>query len=76
MRIDRHKKKILAFIAALAALPAVGLAAGSETHVEKANNDIHNQASLQRARRIRQLLPRGATRPSTCATTAWRPTSA
>ena len=48
MRIDRHKKRILAFIAALAALPAVGLAAGGEAHVEKANNDIHNQASLQR----------------------------
>ena len=48
MRIDRHKQKILAFVAALAALPALSLAAGGEAHVEKANNDIHNQASLQR----------------------------
>ena len=50
MRIDRHnKKKVLAFVAAiLAALPAVGLASGGEAHVEKANNDIHNEASLQR----------------------------
>src|SRR5512133_2118780 len=47
MRID-HKKKILAFIAALVALPGVSLAAGGEAHVEKANNDIHNKASLQR----------------------------
>ena len=48
MRIDRHMKKALAFIAVLVALPAVGLAAGGEAHVAKANNDIHNQASLQR----------------------------
>ena len=48
MRIDRHKKKILAFVAVLAALPALSLAAGGEAHVEKASNDIHNQASLQR----------------------------
>ncbi|MDQ1343046.1 MAG: hypothetical protein QG571_1666, partial [Pseudomonadota bacterium] len=27
MRIDRHKQKILAFVAALAALPALSLAA-------------------------------------------------
>ena len=51
MRIDRHKQKILAFVAALVALPSVALAAGGETHVEKANNDIHNQASLQRGAR-------------------------
>jgi ubiquinol-cytochrome c reductase cytochrome c1 subunit len=47
MRID-HKKKILAFVAALVALPGLALAAGSDLNLEKANNDIHNKASLQR----------------------------
>jgi ubiquinol-cytochrome c reductase cytochrome c1 subunit len=48
MRIE-HKKKILAFVAtALVALPGLSLAAGGELHLEKANNDIHNKASLQR----------------------------
>ena len=51
MRTDRQMPKILAFVAALVALPSVALAAGGETHVEKANNDIHNQASLQRGAR-------------------------
>jgi ubiquinol-cytochrome c reductase cytochrome c1 subunit len=47
MRID-HKKKILALLATLVALPGVSLAAGGELPLEKARNDIHNQASLQR----------------------------
>jgi ubiquinol-cytochrome c reductase cytochrome c1 subunit len=48
MRIE-HKKKILAIVAsALVALPGLSLAAGGELHLEKANNDIHNKASLQR----------------------------
>jgi ubiquinol-cytochrome c reductase cytochrome c1 subunit len=48
MRIE-HKKKILAFIAtALVTLPGLSLAAGGELHLEQANNDIHNKASLQR----------------------------
>lgn len=47
MRIEL-KKKILAIVAALVALPAVSLAAGGEANVEKARNDIHNKASLQR----------------------------
>jgi len=47
MRIDR-RKKILACLVALLALPAVSFAAGGEAHVMKANNDIRNQASLQR----------------------------
>ena len=50
MRIE-HKKKILAFVAALVALPGVSLAAGGALHLEKANNDIHNKASLQRGAR-------------------------
>ena len=48
MRIDRHKKKTLAFIAAVLAFPVAAFAAGGEVHVDKAENDIHNQASLQR----------------------------
>ena len=47
MRIDRHQK-ILACLVALVALPAASFAAGGEAHVMKANNDIRNQASLQR----------------------------
>jgi ubiquinol-cytochrome c reductase cytochrome c1 subunit len=47
MRID-HKKRILAFVATLVALPGLALAAGSDLNLEKANNDIHNKASLQR----------------------------
>jgi ubiquinol-cytochrome c reductase cytochrome c1 subunit len=47
MRID-HKKKILAFVAALVALPGLALAAGGDLNLEQANNDIHNKASLQR----------------------------
>ena len=47
MRTD-HKKKILAIVAAFVALPGLALAAGGELHLEKANNDIHNKASLQR----------------------------
>jgi ubiquinol-cytochrome c reductase cytochrome c1 subunit len=50
MRIE-HKKKILAIVAALVALPGVSFAAGGALHLEKANNDIHNQASLQRGAR-------------------------
>lgn len=51
MRTDRLQMKILAFVAALAALPAVSLAAGGEIHLETAGNDIHNKASLQRGAR-------------------------
>ena len=47
MRIE-HKKKILALVAMLVALPGLSLAAGGEMHLEQANNDIHNKASLQR----------------------------
>jgi ubiquinol-cytochrome c reductase cytochrome c1 subunit len=50
MRID-HKKKILAIVAACVALPGLAFAAGGEMHLEKANNDIHNKASLQRGAR-------------------------
>ena len=32
MRIDRHKQKILAFVAALVAVPAAGNAAGRPTN--------------------------------------------
>ena len=48
MRIDRHKNKVLAFVAAVLAFPAASFAAGGEIHLEKAGNDIHNKASLQR----------------------------
>jgi ubiquinol-cytochrome c reductase cytochrome c1 subunit len=48
MRIDRHKKKILALVATLAVLPGAALASGGGTHYEPANNDVHNKASLQR----------------------------
>ncbi len=48
MRIDRHKKKILAFVAALVVLPGAALAAGGGMHLDPANNDVHNRASLQR----------------------------
>lgn len=48
MRIDRHKKKILACVAALVVLPGAALAAGGGTQYEHANNEVHNQASLQR----------------------------
>jgi ubiquinol-cytochrome c reductase cytochrome c1 subunit len=51
MRIDRHQKKVLAFVAALALLPGVAFAAGSELKLEPANNDVHNKASLQRGAR-------------------------
>jgi len=47
MRIE-HKKKILAIVATLVALPGVSFAAGGAQNLEKAKNDIHNQASLQR----------------------------
>lgn len=48
MRTD-HKKKILAIVAtALVALPGLSLAAGGEAELERAHNDIHNKASLQR----------------------------
>jgi ubiquinol-cytochrome c reductase cytochrome c1 subunit len=50
MRIE-HKKKILALVATLLALPGASFAAGGALHLEKANNDIHNQASLQRGAR-------------------------
>lgn len=51
MRIDRHGMKLLALVAAMLALPATSFAAGGATHVEKAGNDIHNAASLQRGAR-------------------------
>ena len=53
MRTDRHhnKKKLLAVVAAALLLPAAAYAAGGEAHYEKAGNDIHNQASLQRGAR-------------------------
>jgi ubiquinol-cytochrome c reductase cytochrome c1 subunit len=51
MRIDQHKNRILAFVAALVVLPGVSLAAGGGIHLEKANNDITNKASLQRGAR-------------------------
>src|SRR5512139_953072 len=51
MRIE-HKKKFLAFVAtALVALPGLSLAAGGAVHLEAANNDVHNKASLQRGAR-------------------------
>ena len=54
MRIDRHHgamSKVLVFVAAALAFPATSLAAGGETHLESAGNDIHNEASLQRGAR-------------------------
>jgi len=48
MRIDRHKKKILAFVAALVVLPGAAQAAGGGMKYDPANNDVHNTASLQR----------------------------
>ena len=51
MRTDRPMKRILAIVAAVVALPAATWAAGGELHLEKAQNDIHNQASLQRGAR-------------------------
>jgi ubiquinol-cytochrome c reductase cytochrome c1 subunit len=51
MRTDRPRSMILALVAALAVLPGVALAAGGEIHLEKAGNDIHNKASLQRGAR-------------------------
>ena len=63
MRIDRHKKKILVVhrCAGRAACRRPTPREARPTY-EKANNDIHNQASLQRgAKQLRQLLPRAAT---------------
>jgi ubiquinol-cytochrome c reductase cytochrome c1 subunit len=52
MRIDRQKNRVLAFVAAVAvALPGLSYAAGGEAQLLKANNDIHNRASLQRGAR-------------------------
>ena len=51
MRTDRPKQKILGLVAALLAFPAVAFAAGGETTLLKAGNDIRNQASLQRGAR-------------------------
>ena len=53
MRTDRQKNRVLAFVAAVAvvALPSTSFASGGEAHVEKAGNDIHNHASLQRGAR-------------------------
>jgi ubiquinol-cytochrome c reductase cytochrome c1 subunit len=51
MRIDRHKKKILVFVASLVVLPGAALASGGGMHLESANNDVHNRASLQRGAR-------------------------
>ena len=51
MRIDRHVKKALVLLAALAVLPTAGFAAGGEMQYDAANHDIHNQASLQRGAR-------------------------
>ena len=50
MRIDRHVK-ILALVAALAVLPGPALAAGGGMKYDAANNDVNNQASLQRGAR-------------------------
>jgi ubiquinol-cytochrome c reductase cytochrome c1 subunit len=50
MRIDRCKKKILACVLAALVLPAAAVAAEGEK-LAPANNDIHNQASLQRGAR-------------------------
>src|SRR5512137_803856 len=50
MRIDRHKKKFLALFAALVVLPGAAFASVESKYVP-ANNDIHNQASLQRGAR-------------------------
>lgn len=50
MRID--KNKVLAFVAAVVvSLPSAAQAAGGGVHLLKANNDIHNRASLQRGAR-------------------------
>jgi ubiquinol-cytochrome c reductase cytochrome c1 subunit len=54
MRIDRHHgvvNRVLVLVAAALAFPATALAAGGETHLESAGNDIHNEASLQRGAR-------------------------
>jgi ubiquinol-cytochrome c reductase cytochrome c1 subunit len=52
MRIDRHgMMKTLALVAAMLAFPVASSAAGGETHVDHAGNDIHNVASLQRGAR-------------------------
>src|SRR5215218_10455921 len=48
MRIDRHENNMLAWVAALALLPFGAALASEGGHVEKAGNDIHNKASLQR----------------------------
>jgi ubiquinol-cytochrome c reductase cytochrome c1 subunit len=57
MRTDRQKNKsgskllALAAAASMLVLPAAAFAAGGEARFEKAGNDIHNQASLQRGAR-------------------------
>jgi ubiquinol-cytochrome c reductase cytochrome c1 subunit len=56
MRTDRqNKNKVLALVAAVVvgvfALPGASFAAGGETPLLKAQNDIHNVASLQRGAR-------------------------
>jgi ubiquinol-cytochrome c reductase cytochrome c1 subunit len=52
MRIDRHgMMKTLALVATMLAFPVASFAAGGETHVDHAGNDIHNVASLQRGAR-------------------------
>lgn len=44
------KKLIIAFV--FAALPALGMAAGGGAHLEKANIDLHDNASLQRGAKL------------------------
>ena len=53
MRIDRRLRgrNVFAVVAAALVFPAVSFAAGGAVHLEKAGNDIHNQASLQRGAR-------------------------
>jgi ubiquinol-cytochrome c reductase cytochrome c1 subunit len=44
------KKLIVAFV--FAALPVLGMASGAGPHLEKANIDLHDQASLQRGAKL------------------------
>jgi ubiquinol-cytochrome c reductase cytochrome c1 subunit len=54
MRIDRHAGGLLALVVAAVATAfpaATAWAAGGEVHLERAQNDVHNLASLQRGAR-------------------------
>src|SRR3954453_19694886 len=51
MRTDRKRKKIIACLALLVALPLGAVCASEGPQVEHAMNDVTNQASLQRGAR-------------------------